>query len=170
MSQNRLKFWNKKVLLSCLVALYMCAFTVCTCTFACVEFWEIFFLFLFVNSKIGVYAGKTEVDLSTHIYYAIEIKLCLPYSGKFSKEKIFTNFAILQSPAKVFSTNFKHATPIMQPVLTLHGSFLPWKFPAIRYKVTHFDFVDSLTLTLLLQVRNLSPSLPPSLPKPVCPQ
>ena len=61
-----------------------------------------------MNSKIGVYAGKTEVDLSTHIYYAIEIKLCLPYSGKFSKEKIFTNFAILQSPAKVFSTNFKH--------------------------------------------------------------
>ena len=30
----------------------------------------------------------------------------LPYSGKFSREKTFTNFAIFQPSAKVFSTKF----------------------------------------------------------------
>ena len=36
----------------------------------------------------------------------------IPYSGKFLRVKIFTDFAILQPPAKVFSKNFRHATPI----------------------------------------------------------
>ena len=30
----------------------------------------------------------------------------IPYSGKFSREKIFMNFAILQPPEKVFSMKF----------------------------------------------------------------
>ena len=34
------------------------------------------------------------------------VRRMLLYSGKFSREKIFTNFAILQLPAKVFSTKF----------------------------------------------------------------
>ena len=44
-------------------------------------------------------------------YTSTEIKIkqkdCLiPYSGKLSREKTFTNFAIFQPSAKVFSTKF----------------------------------------------------------------
>ena len=35
----------------------------------------------------------------------------VPYSGKLSREKTFTNFAIFLPSAKVFS--IRHATPIM---------------------------------------------------------
>ncbi|MCG8625954.1 MAG: hypothetical protein MJE68_28650 [Proteobacteria bacterium] len=35
-----------------------------------------------------------------------EIKRILPHSGKFLRKKIFMNFAILQPPAKVFTTKF----------------------------------------------------------------
>ena len=31
----------------------------------------------------------------------------IPYSGKFSREKSFTNFAVFQPSAKVLSTKFK---------------------------------------------------------------
>ena len=33
------------------------------------------------------------------------------YSGKLSREKTFTNFAVLEPSAKVFSTKFGHAVP-----------------------------------------------------------
>ena len=34
-----------------------------------------------------------------------------PYSRKFLREKTFTNFTVLEPPAKVFSTKFGHAVP-----------------------------------------------------------
>ena len=49
--------------------------------------------------------------LYKHLYY-IRVGDCTqfssqaPYSGKFSREKTFTNFAIFQPSAKVFSTKF----------------------------------------------------------------
>ena len=35
----------------------------------------------------------------------------IPYSGKLLKEKTFTNFAVLEPPAKVFSMKFGRAVP-----------------------------------------------------------
>ena len=35
--------------------------------------------------------------------------VCIPYSGKLSREKTFTNLAVLEPPVKVFSTKFGHA-------------------------------------------------------------
>ena len=35
----------------------------------------------------------------------------IPYSGKLSREKTFTNFAVLEPSAKVFSTKFGRAMP-----------------------------------------------------------
>ena len=46
------------------------------------------------------------------------------YSGKLSREKTLTNFAIFQPSVKVFSMKSRHATPIMQPVLTFREIFL----------------------------------------------
>ena len=37
---------------------------------------------------------------------ACGLMLAIPYSGKFSREKTFMNFAIFQPSAKVFSTKF----------------------------------------------------------------
>ena len=71
----------------------------------------------------------------------------IPYSGKLSREKTFTNFAIFPPSAKVFSTKFQachthYATtfnipqkfsPRNAPFPPIRESFLPRKFPAIRY-------------------------------------
>ena len=35
----------------------------------------------------------------------------IPYSGKLSREKTFTNFTVLEPPTKVFSTKFRHGIP-----------------------------------------------------------
>ena len=35
----------------------------------------------------------------------------VPYSAKLSGEKTFTNFVVLEPPAKVFSMKFGHAVP-----------------------------------------------------------
>ena len=40
------------------------------------------------------------------VYLAIHV---IPYSGKVSREKTFTNFAVLEPPAKVFSSEFGRA-------------------------------------------------------------
>ena len=48
----------------------------------------------------------------------------VPYSGKLSREKIFTNFAIFHHPQKFSPRNSRHATPIMRPVITFCESFL----------------------------------------------
>ena len=55
---------------------------------------------------------------------------CLPYSGKLSREKTFTNFAIFRLSVKVFYTKFRHATPIMWPALTFRESFLRKMLPS----------------------------------------
>ena len=47
--------------------------------------------------------------------------IIIPYSGKLSREKTFTNFAII---------------PRNAPFLPIRESFLPRKFPAIRYYYT----------------------------------
>ena len=54
----------------------------------------------------------------------------IPYSGKFSREKIFTNFVIYSHPQKFSPQNFRHATSIMQSVLTFHESFLREMLPS----------------------------------------
>ena len=48
------------------------------------------------------------------------------YSGKLLRVKTFTNFAVLEPPAKVFSMKYGH-------FLSIQESFLPRKFPAIQY-------------------------------------
>ena len=75
----------------------------------------------------------------------------IPYSGKLSRDKTFANFADLEPFVKVFSANFEgrkctcaHAShPTVDPrkfsprnLLLSHfrESFIPRKFPAIRYK------------------------------------
>ena len=37
--------------------------------------------------------------------------IVIQYSGKLSRETTFTNFTVLELPAKVFSTKFGHAIP-----------------------------------------------------------
>ena len=47
----------------------------------------------------------------TKILYTLDTYWCVPYSGKLSREKTFTNFAVLEPPVKVFSTKFGRAVP-----------------------------------------------------------
>ena len=58
----------------------------------------------------------------------------LPYSGKFSRKKIFTNFAIfkLQPPAIVFSTKFWACHTHYAISLTFRESFLYEMFPSYQ--------------------------------------
>ena len=51
--------------------------------------------------------------------------LCILYSGKFSREKTFTNFAVLEPPMKVFSIKFGRAIPTY---MCLIGFSIPRKF------------------------------------------
>ena len=83
--------------------------------------------------------------------------LLIPYSGKLSREKTFTNFAVLDLPTKVFSSKFGHAMHTYDRFCILlkfslrnghtypvRKSFLPRKFPVIwhctacMYNVQHF--------------------------------
>ena len=81
---------------------------------------------------------------------ALTLEFCMKlqggfYSGKLSREKTFTNLAVLEPPAKVFSTKFGRAVPTCDKFwhsakvspwnchfLPIHESFLPRKFPAIQ--------------------------------------
>ena len=56
----------------------------------------VFFTFCTVQKK------KTY---TTHLYYCILTVCKIPYSGKFSREKIFTNFANYRLFAKILSAN-----------------------------------------------------------------
>ena len=49
-----------------------------------------------------------DIALATGQYIALVVALIyvIPYSGKLSREKTFTNFAIFQPSTKVFSTKF----------------------------------------------------------------
>ena len=51
----------------------------------------------------GSQSGTLEVAVGEAIDLTLEL---IPYSGKLSREKTFTNFAIFQPSAKVFSTKF----------------------------------------------------------------
>ena len=75
-------------------------------------------------------------------------KFLLPYSGKLSREKTFANFADLSPFVKVFFANIACARNLyrysMHPrkfsprnlrARCFRESFLPRKFPAIRYSV-----------------------------------
>ena len=70
----------------------------------------------------------------------------MPYSRKFSREKTFMNFAVLEPSVKVFSTKFggravsnymigfsipRNFSPWNDHFFPIHESFLPRKFPAI---------------------------------------
>ena len=58
---------------------------------------------------------------------------CIPYSGKFSREKTFVNFVVLWLNLKVFSAK-SYFSPICK-------SFLPQKFTAIQYKAISVIFM-----------------------------
>ena len=93
-----------------------------------------------------------DVDLQCSLVLqvgpSIVVQLILT-SGKLSREKIFTNFAILQPPVKVFSTKFStchihyaidqyHSAQVFYnytSLLPIYENFLPRKFPAMRYTV-----------------------------------
>ena len=73
----------------------------------------------------------------------------LPYSRKLSREKTFTNFAVLWRFAKVFFakfggvvsfgkaevSNLRRFSPWKSYFSPIRESFLPWKFSAIRYRL-----------------------------------
>ena len=50
-------------------------------------------------------------SLSISVHTAASTVHLLPYSAKLSREKTFTNFAVLELPAKVFSMKFGHTIP-----------------------------------------------------------
>ena len=57
------------------------------------------------ESKIFLDVNLREISEQTKIAQNIS------YSGKFSREKTFTNFVVLEPPAKVFSTKIGCAVP-----------------------------------------------------------
>ena len=57
----------------------------------------------------------------------------IPYSGKLSKEKTFANFAVLWLYTKVFFVKFGSWHPFVRQKQAIRESFLPQKFPAVRY-------------------------------------
>ena len=62
-----------------------------------------------IRCQVAVISPTGDVSgvLSEPVPFKIQGLLdALPYSGKLSREKIFTNFAIFQPSAKVFSTKF----------------------------------------------------------------
>ena len=60
-----------------------------------------------------------------HVIWEMAWILCIPYSRKLSREKTFTNFVVLEPPAKVFSLKFGCA--ILTYSCTL-GFSIPRKF------------------------------------------
>ena len=65
----------------------------------------------------------------------------VPYSGKLSKEKTFANFAVLWLYAKVFFVKFGSWHPFVRQKRAIRESFLPRKFPAVRYMKNNFTIV-----------------------------
>ena len=57
------------------------------------------------NSRWFVLSGDYLSYFKSYQVYTLR------YSGKLSKEKTFTNFAVLEPPVKVFSTKFGRAIP-----------------------------------------------------------
>ena len=61
--------------------------------------------------------------------YGVCVHVCIgiPYSRKLSREKIFTNFAYLEPPAKVFSTKFGacHSLPTYDTGFSIPQKFSP---------------------------------------------
>ena len=58
----------------------------------------------------------------------------IPYNGKLSREKTFSpNFAVLWPYAKVFSAKFGAWCPLALQKRAIRESFLPRKFPTMRY-------------------------------------
>ena len=91
--------------------------------------------------------------------------LVLLYSGKLSREKTFTNFTVLWLFVKVFSAKFGGVAPfgttkasnlqkfpLRKPHFSLiPKSFLPRKFPTIRYvSCTHLVYCCMVRFHLLL--------------------
>ena len=59
------------------------------------------------EAALGMGISFTKDLRYTHMYQEVlMVNGKLPYSGKLSREKTFTNFAIFQPSAKVFSTKF----------------------------------------------------------------
>ena len=56
------------------------------------------------------------------------------YSGKFSREKTFTNFAIFfRHPRTFYPRNSRHATPIMRPInFNIPRKFSPRSAPFLE--------------------------------------
>ena len=81
------------------------------------------------------------------VYWCVPQVALIPYSGKLLREKTFTNFAVLWLFVKVFSTKFGgvvsfcvaqasnlwNFSPQKLSFSPICESFLPRKFPAIRY-------------------------------------
>ena len=65
----------------------------------------------------GKFRGKSDdkflnnrLYIHVHFYMTNTVSMDqLPYSGKHSREKTFTNFMVLEPPAKVFSMKFGRA-------------------------------------------------------------
>ena len=86
------------------------------------------------------------------------------YSGKLSRKKTFTNFTILEPPAKIFPRNLGVPYPPMIGFsippkffsvkwffLPKCESFLPWKFLAIWY--AHSCYICATVLIIMLRLR-----------------
>ena len=87
-----------------------------------------------------------STDGNQYKFIPSTLRPLLPYSGKLSREKTFTNFAVLEPSTEVFSTKFGRAVPTMigfsilrkfslwnGHFLPICESFLPRKFPATQY-------------------------------------
>ena len=58
-----------------------------------------------IFNRVYIHAPHTSQACNVYIrVHMHNLHIIIPYSGKLSREKTFTNFAIFQPSAKVFST------------------------------------------------------------------
>ena len=57
-------------------------------------------------TTVNCRARNCQQFFHLHVIWEMAWILCIPYSRKLSREKTFTNFMVLEPPAKVFSLKF----------------------------------------------------------------
>ena len=131
---------------------------------------------IYYRTRFENFPGWQLVSLSTSmlcLYLSITVALVSDMyqttndhiAGNFQGRKLSRILRFYSHPRKFSPWNFRHATPIMRsvyipqkfspqnaPFQPIRESFLPWKFPAIRYRSTYLarfplDF-SSLNISL----------------------
>ena len=120
---------------------------------------------------LALYGSTVHPRLFTCFVWLYCASLGVPYSGKLSREKTFTNFAIFQPSISesflheilgmphplcdqlIFRKNFLRE--MLLSYVPIRESFLPRKFPAIRYYVIFWTIFFCLVCMLALSRKKI---------------